>query len=204
MQAYEEEYFKSQRYSEKEEAVKELYLYFLKWAHADHGKGKSALDVGASLGYVVRLLEELGYNSVGLEISQYACEHSGLGERMIHGDAESFAFEPCSLDLVTCFEVVEHLQNPKAALARFHEVLKHDGRLVVTTPTHFGSFISRQNKHHPSVKSWHEWVALLDEVGFSEHRHESYGMTPRILGRYRVTMNPWPAPATHIVFEATK
>ena len=204
MQTYEEEYFKSQRYGKKEVAIKELYLRFLKWAHADQGKGKSALDVGAALGYVVRLLEEFGYRSIGLEISQHACQQSGLGNRMVQGNAENFVLAPCSFNLVTCFEVIEHLQNPKAALGRFHEVLTHDGRLLLTTPTRFGSFVSRQDKYHPSVKSWREWVTLLDEVGFSECRHESYGMTPRILGKYRVIMNPWPGPATHILVEATK
>lgn len=212
MQTYGEEYFKSQHYGEKEVAVKELYLRFLKWAHINQGNGKSALDVGASFGYVVRLLEELGYNSIGLEVSQYACEQSGLGNRMINGNAEDFAFEPCSFDLITAFEVIEHLPNPKNALNVIYQTLKPRGTFLMTTPTGFGdvllqlysTFTGREAKleQHCSVFPFEDWKAILESVGFTEIESSKYFLTPIIKGKYRKLGSPFPP--TNVAIQCLK
>src|SRR5213075_824786 len=42
--------------------------------------------------------------------------------------------EPRSFDVVLCGDVVEHLRDPVAALARLRPLLRSRGRLVLTTP----------------------------------------------------------------------
>jgi len=42
--------------------------------------------------------------------------------------------EPGSFDVVLCGDVVEHLRDPVAALARLRPLLKPGGRLVLSTP----------------------------------------------------------------------
>ena len=43
-------------------------------------------------------------------------------------------FEPGSFDVVLCGDLIEHLRDPEAFLARVRPFLKADGRLVLTTP----------------------------------------------------------------------
>ena len=43
-------------------------------------------------------------------------------------------FEPGSFDVVLCGDLIEHLRDPEAFLARVRPLLREDGRLVLTTP----------------------------------------------------------------------
>ncbi len=55
---------------------------------------------------------------------------------MLVGDVErmELELEPASFDLVLCGDIVEHLRDPQAALARLRPLLKPGGRLVLSTP----------------------------------------------------------------------
>ena len=101
------------------------------------GSGKRVLDVGCSSGYLARPLSELGNTIVGLELdpdAAYAAE--AYCERVLVGDVETMELplEPASFDIVLCGDVVEHLRDPVAALARLRPFLRPGGRLVVSTP----------------------------------------------------------------------
>ncbi|HET7515319.1 MAG TPA: methyltransferase domain-containing protein, partial [Gaiella sp.] len=52
------------------------------------------------------------------------------------GDVEGMALPlaPASFDAVVCGDLVEHLRDPVAALARLRPLLRPGGRLVLTTP----------------------------------------------------------------------
>jgi SAM-dependent methyltransferase len=180
--------------------VKELYFGFLKWAKLTNGVGRTALDIGTGFGYVVDLLTHLGYNAIGLDISNFACQKNVFD--VVQADGSMLPFNEKTFDLITVFETIEHFNNSERALHDIARCLTSNGHVLLTTPTRFGSTISGQNKYHPSVKSWCEWITLLNETGFSKYGHESYGITPRIFGKYRVMMHPWPIPATHMVVQA--
>jgi 2-polyprenyl-3-methyl-5-hydroxy-6-metoxy-1,4-benzoquinol methylase len=47
------------------------------------------------------------------------------------------AFGRDAYDTVLCLEVLEHLENPRDALAQLHAVLKPGGHLVMTTPLNY-------------------------------------------------------------------
>ena len=55
---------------------------------------------------------------------------------MLVGDAETMElpFEPGSFDVVLCGDVVEHLRDPIATLARLRPLLRPGGRVVLSTP----------------------------------------------------------------------
>jgi len=54
------------------------------------------------------------------------------------GDAQSLPHPDASFDTVISCETIEHVPNPRRALAEFARVLKHRGRLVLTTPNYMG------------------------------------------------------------------
>ena len=101
------------------------------------GDGKRVLDVGCSSGYLARPLVTRGCTVVGLELDPAAAaEAREVCEEVLVGDVESMElpFEPGSFDVVLCGDLIEHLRDPEAFLARVRPCLKGDGRLVLTTP----------------------------------------------------------------------
>ena len=98
---------------------------------------KDVLDAGCSSGYLARPLSEAGARVVGLELDPDAAELARAWcTDVVVGDVESMAmpFDPDSFDVVLCGDLIEHLRDPKAALARLRPLLRPSGRLVLTTP----------------------------------------------------------------------
>ena len=101
------------------------------------GSGKRVLDVGCSSGYLAKPLRGRGNTVVGVELDADAArEAEQWCERVIVGDVEATALplEPASFDVILCGDVVEHLRDPAAVLARLRPFLKLDGSLVLSTP----------------------------------------------------------------------
>jgi len=95
-----------------------------------------ALDVGAAAGFASRVLAERGWRVSAVEPSEPARARllESLGADALVGrtldDAE---LAPASFELVTLFDVIEHLPDPLAALARARELLAPGGRLLLET-----------------------------------------------------------------------
>jgi 2-polyprenyl-3-methyl-5-hydroxy-6-metoxy-1,4-benzoquinol methylase len=101
------------------------------------GTGGRVLDVGCSSGYLAEPLSRRGNTVVGLELDPEAArEAERWCVRVLVGSVETMElpFEPASFDAVVCGDVVEHLRDPGAALARLRPLLRSGGRLVVSTP----------------------------------------------------------------------
>jgi 2-polyprenyl-3-methyl-5-hydroxy-6-metoxy-1,4-benzoquinol methylase len=101
------------------------------------GAGQRVLDVGCSSGYLARPLSERGNTIVGLELDPEAArEAEAWCERVLVGDVETMPLplEAASFDVVLCGDVLEHLRDPRAALARLRPFLRPGGRLVASTP----------------------------------------------------------------------
>ncbi len=80
-------------------------------------------------------------------------------------------------DVVTCFEVLEHLFNPLRCLLQIKKVLVRDGRLYLSTPTGKPQFLLSPSHFHEF--SDHSLTALIKRAGFTELR------------RKKVTTQPW-------------
>jgi SAM-dependent methyltransferase len=99
----------------------------------------SVLDAGCGSGYGSAELAKTGASVTGADISgeavAYAREHFGpLGIRFVEAPCESLPFEPETFDLITAFEVIEHLERWRELLAEANRVLKPGGLLLVSTP----------------------------------------------------------------------
>ena len=101
------------------------------------GSGKRVLDVGCSSGYLSEPLSKRGNTLVGIELDPAAArEAERWCERVLVGDVEAMELplDPGSFEVVLCGDVIEHLRDPGAALARLRPLLVSGGRLVVSTP----------------------------------------------------------------------
>jgi 2-polyprenyl-3-methyl-5-hydroxy-6-metoxy-1,4-benzoquinol methylase len=101
------------------------------------GSGKRVLDVGCSSGYLARPLVEHGCTVVGIERDEEAAGAARVVcADVLVGDVETMElpFEPGSFDVVLCGDLIEHLRDPHAFLARMRPLLREGGLLVLTTP----------------------------------------------------------------------
>ena len=106
----------------------------LRW-FSRFGIGREVLDVGCGLGQFVEVANRSGWIAEGLELSREAVDfarHQGLAVREL--DFLSAAIKPNSYDVVTLFEVIEHVPNPAAFLHRAGEVVRPGGLVYLTTP----------------------------------------------------------------------
>jgi len=102
------------------------------------GKSGKLLDVGCGLGYFVKkVTEHAGWDVYGYEISPHAVEFArkklGL-EQVFAGRVEDSRFAPSSFDIITLWDVVEHIPDPEPLLTYLLTLLKPDGRLFLHTP----------------------------------------------------------------------
>lgn len=94
----------------------------------------SLLDVGAGNGYFVRLASnEFSLEAKGLEISKEETQFAKdvLGVQLINEDVTQHCMK---YDVVTCFNVLEHVADPKMFLSALVKRVKPGGVLVITTP----------------------------------------------------------------------
>ena len=94
-----------------------------------------SLDYGCAIGVAVKAAEESGWKAIGYERSRWAVEfgRKTLEANLIHGDGTTDPFGPESFDLVTMFDVVEHLQEPRLIIGRARQWLPVGGWIAITT-----------------------------------------------------------------------
>lgn len=99
--------------------------------------GKAVLDLGCNHGYGTALLARNAGSIVGLDVSPRALEaarqrHPGLDFRLYEGGR--LPFPDRTFDLVTSFQVIEHVVEVNAYLAEISRVLRPEGVAIFTTP----------------------------------------------------------------------
>jgi 2-polyprenyl-3-methyl-5-hydroxy-6-metoxy-1,4-benzoquinol methylase len=102
--------------------------------------GMHALDIGAGLGKCMRSLAHAGFEAHGIEPSE-PFHRRAIGEmgadpaRLALSTLEDARFDPAMFDFITFGAVLEHLQQPSAAIARALEWLKPGGIIQVEVPS---------------------------------------------------------------------
>ena len=114
------------------------HLARYRWA-AQVAAGRTVLDAGCGTAYGCRLLAHAGARRVlGLDIAASVVESVG-GDlpstvTLSTGDVRALELESASVELVTCFEVLEQLEDPETALDELARVLTPGGLLLVSSP----------------------------------------------------------------------
>lgn len=100
------------------------------------------LDVGASAGFFIGAAAEAGWEAEGVELSaDTAAEARARTGLTVHtGQLTDLDLPEASYDLITMWDVIEHLLDPLEAAHRVRELLKPDGRFILETPNEGGLF----------------------------------------------------------------
>lgn len=100
------------------------------------GRGRIRhLDVGCSAGFMIEVGLEAGFDSFGVEFSSQAVSYAlpEVQKRITLADVNQLEAGE-GYDLITCFDIIEHLRVPADFLKTLKRLLKPGGLLVLTTP----------------------------------------------------------------------
>jgi SAM-dependent methyltransferase len=134
-----------------------------RWA-ALLARDQHVLDAGCGTGFGTEILARSGARRVdAFDVSVEAVEHArgrvaGLADVVV-GDLHRIPFGDNSFGLATCFEAIEHVNDPQRALDELHRVLLPSGVLLVSTPNR--GVYPEGNPHHLHELSSEEFEAAV-------------------------------------------
>ncbi len=98
-------------------------------------KSGKYLDVGCAYGYALEAAEALGFDVYGIDPSEYAIKQAKkkFSEKVSVNYLSDMKFPDCSFDVVSLFDVFEHLQDPRKDLRKLNKAMKNKGLLVIAT-----------------------------------------------------------------------
>ena len=162
------------------------------------------LDVGCALGGFLAVAKEHGFEVEGVEIGKYAAKQARtrLHVKVTNSDIYSAELAPESYDVITMWDVIEHLTDPNLALEKIIRALRPKGYVafstgdvssawarltgkrwqLLTPPQHLYFFSQRSmsgllKRHSFSVKEIHhhgKWVTVAFVLFKAQ---ESFGRT---------------------------
>ncbi|MCK5574112.1 MAG: class I SAM-dependent methyltransferase, partial [Bacteroidetes bacterium] len=166
-------------------AVNQEYFSILR-QNAPPAAPVSFLDVGCGPGGLLYEARAHGWKATGLEISRWAAERGkAQGLNIIEGTLHDAKLPDTTFDMISMFDVLEHLPHPREYVAEIHRILKPGGTLVIETPNIKGFFVRHlyrassdmvKPRAHICLYAPETAQRLLEGSGFS---------------RIRITLFPW-------------
>ena len=145
-------------------------------AHPDWGPWIELLDaiqpegllveLGCAYGYLTEAVRGSGRRAVGLDLSGYAlAQHPAARPFLVQGDAQALPFGDDCAHVITLFDLLEHLPDPRACLREAARVLHPDGLMAGATPDplHF----RRPEPTHCFERPPSFWISALEELGLA-------------------------------------
>lgn len=150
------------------------------------------LDVGASFGGLMESSERY-FTAYGIEISGYSASHAAgrFGGRVHCGTLDDHPFKKNFFSAITMIELIEHLEDPLAAISECCTLLAPGGLLVIQTANMDGrqakSMGSRYEYFMPGHLSYFSMSNLtqaLRRAGFSRIKvfyPVEFGLLPKLM-----------------------
>jgi hypothetical protein len=145
----------------------------------------NALDVGCAHGFLVEALRDRGIDAKGFDVSDFAISQVREDVRPHCWVGSALDPIPGHYDLVTCIEVLEHLEEKDADLAVGNICAVTDDVIFTSTPTDY------REETHVNVRPPEYWAGLFARHGFAR----DLGFDSSFLAwwgmRLRRTRDPW-------------
>lgn len=98
-------------------------------------KTNNIIDVGCGDGHFLQVAKTRNWNVYGVEFTKEAvevCQSKGIEMKI--GPLSKNCYSADFFDIITSFEVIEHINNPSQEAQAFQKFLRTGGLLYVTTP----------------------------------------------------------------------
>jgi 2-polyprenyl-3-methyl-5-hydroxy-6-metoxy-1,4-benzoquinol methylase len=148
----------------------------------DVGGSGRLLDVGCSCGYFMEVAKSRGFDVQGIEFSSSAIAAAtpDIRTRIFQGKLEDMP-DKGPFDVVSAFDLIEHVHDPRAFLRRSAGLLRPGGVLLISTPDtgHYLRYLMRsrwpmlQPMQHLSLFSRKALAGALRAEGFETVRVET-------------------------------
>lgn len=171
-------------FNEKIPTLEELNAHYSQYAYASEGylspltiksynllldefekyrKTGNLLDVGCGRGWFLEQARKRGWKVYGTEYSEKAIELcEGKEISMNQGELNADNYEGIEFDVVTSFEVIEHINNPNEDLTAINSVLRKGGLFYCTTPN-FNSVMRYYLKENYNVIDYPEHLSYYTQ-----------------------------------------
>jgi len=95
-----------------------------------------ALDIGCATGFFLAEAETRGWQAEGVDVSEFAVQYARdqVGVSARQGDLLRMDLPAGAYDLVTMWDVIEHVPDPMAFIERAAALLRSGGVFVLATP----------------------------------------------------------------------
>ena len=146
-------------------------------------KGKELLDVGCFAGFFLELARAHKWNTFGIEPSSWASSFAKKrGTKVLGKTIEKTPLPNNYFDVITLWDVIEHLSNPKRDIAKLSKSLKRGGIIAIGTPDVESLMFKILRGHHPYFIRMHLVLfsqktlkKLLEQNGFKIIDIYTYG-----------------------------
>jgi len=100
------------------------------------GRRGRLLDLGCATGFFLEAAQKRGWDVSGLEISDYAAglARKSLGRKIIQNTLSEASFPVQYFDVITAWDYLEHISDPKGEIKKASSLLKKGGLFVLSTP----------------------------------------------------------------------
>ena len=133
--------------------------------------GLRILDVGCGGGILCEPLSRLGADVTGIDTNEKAIkvakEHAKIKNLKINYiNAELSQVEKCSFDIITCMEVLEHVENVNQIISISNNILKKNGfffgsTINKTLTSYLLAILFAENVFQIVPRGTHEWKKFL-------------------------------------------
>lgn len=120
------------------------------------------LDIGCAAGFFLKVMQGKGWETTGVELSALMADFARSElelNNIFTGTLDEQQFDAQSFDVITLWDVIEHLEDPRALLTAAKRLLKDDGILVLETQnveSVFARLMGRRWHHYKFEEHlWH-------------------------------------------------
>jgi len=171
---------------------------YVKFITENIPKESKGLELGCGMGLAVKLLSDIGYDMIGVDISKLFLEQGGKEynlpkEKLILADALHLPFKDKSFDFVCCIDFIEHVSDVKSCLKEIARVTKK--YIVIFSPNYYDIFTWIKNIFTTTLfnKSLFPFLEILSFQQMFNLTVKIIGLYPlKILGIHKepITFNP--------------
>ncbi|MBU1034934.1 MAG: class I SAM-dependent methyltransferase [Patescibacteria group bacterium] len=180
---------------------KDFAKQFKPWIPASAGMTKKVLDIGCATGTALEAMRDLGVPEeklYGIDVSAYAIDaarrHIPRAELRVEDATRT---DLCGqYDFIALLDILEHVENPAALMAKAVAALAPEGKIMVSTPDpeSFARLVAgaRWSEFHAGEHicfvsaSWFSWIAKLHKLRIiSLNRHGKHVTLEHALTRLR-------------------